>query len=210
MNILIAEDSEIERKEMFDLLTAKGHSVLSAGDGADAWKLFVAHAEELDLLLIDWMMPPPDGLEFVKKVRDLGCEKQQYTILLTARVAPDDIIAGLQAGANDYITKPFDIAELLARINVGGRVVALEETLRRRVKELEGALQQVTRLQSLLPICSYCKRIRDDKNYWASVEEYISEHTGARFSHSICPECQRKVMSELDEGKSGSDNVLTC
>ncbi len=196
--MLIAEDEEINRKVLCDLMQDKGHSVLCASDGAEAWELFEKNAEKLDLLLIDWMMPPPDGLELVRRIRQAEGDKNHYIILLTGRTASNDIITGLQAGANDYITKPFDIPELMARVNVGGRVAALDEALSLRVRELESALRQVTDLQSLLPICSYCKKIRDDRNYWASVEQYISKHTGARFSHSICPECLQKVEAELD------------
>jgi response regulator RpfG family c-di-GMP phosphodiesterase len=110
-------------------------------------------------------------------------------ILLTAKERGKDIVAGLQAGADDYVTKPFDHEELLARVQVGKRVVNLQLSLAERVSELEDALVQVRQLDGLLPICSYCKKIRNDHNYWEQVESYITDHSDAQFSHSICPGC---------------------
>ena len=121
-------------------------------------------------------------------------------ILLTSRDASSDIVAGLRAGADDYVTKPPDEDELLARINVGARVVKLQHALADRVRQLEEALSNVKQLQGLLPICSYCKSIRNDQNYWQRVETYISDHSGVQFSHSYCPDCYGQyVQPQLDE-----------
>jgi sigma-B regulation protein RsbU (phosphoserine phosphatase) len=120
-------------------------------------------------------------------------------ILLTSRDASADIVEGLRAGADDYVTKPPHEEELLARIAVGARVVALQQTLADRLRRLEEALSKVKQLQGLLPMCSYCKRIRDDQNYWQQVESYMSVHSGVQFSHSYCPECFDKyVQPQLD------------
>jgi DNA-binding response OmpR family regulator len=117
------------------------------------------------------------------------------------------VVAGLQAGGDDYVTKPFDREELHARVKVGLRILQLQMNLADRVRELEEALASVKQLQGLLPICSYCKKIRDDQNYWQQVEGYISEHSGAVFSHGICPECYDKfVRPELKKlNKTGGN-----
>jgi sigma-B regulation protein RsbU (phosphoserine phosphatase) len=123
-----------------------------------------------------------------------------YLILLTAKGGREDLVTGLEAGANDYVTKPFNREELRARVQVGVRMVELQQSLADRVKALEEALARVKQLQGLLPICSYCKKIRDDQNYWQQVESYIAEHSQAQFSHSICPDCYEKLVKpELDQ-----------
>jgi phosphoserine phosphatase RsbU/P len=131
-----------------------------------------------------------------------------YLILLTAKGRREDIITGLKAGANDYVTKPFDREELRARVQVGARIVELQHSLADRVHALEEALARVKQLQGLLPICSYCKKIRDDQNYWQQVENYISRHSEAQFSHSICPGCyEQLVKPELDQLRRLSRNA---
>jgi hypothetical protein len=84
-------------------------------------------------------------------------------------------------------------------VHVGIRVLTLQDRLAERVAELQEALTNVKQLSGLLPICSYCKRIRGDENYWERVESYITEHTDAKFSHGICPECYDTVMAQIDD-----------
>ncbi|PYV91799.1 MAG: response regulator, partial [Acidobacteria bacterium] len=123
-----------------------------------------------------------------------------YIILLTAKERSQDIVAGLQAGADDYLTKPFDLEELRARMQAGLRISELQDSLAERVRELEDALSRVRILQGLLPICSYCKKIRDDSNYWQQIENYVTAHSGAQFSHSVCPQCYEEIVKpQLEE-----------
>src|SRR5947208_8863255 len=97
---------------------------------------------------------------------------------------------------------PFDNAELYSRINVGVQMLALRQKLAQRVAELELALSQVNLLEGMLPICGYCKSIRDDQNYWQTVEDYVTDHSSAKFSHSICPACyETVVIPQLEEMK---------
>lgn len=190
MRILVAEDDATSRMILENALGKWGYDVISAADGLEAWeKLRVPGAPPL--VILDWMMPRMDGVEVCRKIRrkEKPDANPFYIILLTARDSKKDIVEGLSAGANDYITKPFDNDELMARIGVGRRVIELQTQVARHVKELESALDHIKTLQGILPICSYCKKIRDDKNYWQQVESYISHFTEARFSHSICPDC---------------------
>lgn len=199
MRILIAEDDGMYRHVLQAMLGAWGYDVVAAVDGLEAWE--VLRGEDCPALaLLDWMMPGMDGPELCRRVRAVPVAVPVYLILLTAREAMEDLVAGLASGANDYVTEPFDQAELKARLEVGRNVVELQRNLVARVRELELALAQVKQLQGLLPICSYCKKIRDDKNYWQQVESYIARHTEARFSHGICPDCYRtQVQPELDK-----------
>ena len=127
-----------------------------------------------------------------------------YLLLLTVMESEEDIVEGLRAGADDYVTKPFLIEELQARIQVGVRMVQLQLALNDRVKELEKALARIRRLEGLLPICSYCKRICDDQRNWHQIEMYVAEHSEAEFSHVICPECNEKIAKpEIEQLRAG-------
>jgi DNA-binding response OmpR family regulator len=188
VRILVAEDDAIARRMLRTMLSKWGYQVSLCSDGAAAWKMLQATTAP-PLAILDWMMPQLDGIEVCHKLRALPQGRLTYVILLTAREGGEDIVAGLEAGADDYVTKPFNKEELRARLNVGVRMVELQHHLADRVKELEGALARVKYLRGLLPICAYCKKIRNDQNYWQQVEAYISEHSDAQFSHSICPTC---------------------
>lgn len=193
MRILIAEDDAVTRLALETILTHWGYEVQAVTNGSEAWEALRA-PDAPRLALLDWMMPELDGLEVCRLARTLEREEPTYVIMLTARAAKEDVITGLHNGADDYITKPFDKDELRARLHVGERMVELQRRLALRVRELEEAISNIHLLQGLLPICSYCKRIRDDQNYWQSVEAYISQHTEARFSHGICPQCFEGVV----------------
>jgi CheY-like chemotaxis protein len=108
---------------------------------------------------------------------------------LTARGRLTDVIAGLDSGADDYVTKPFDWKELETRLRTGERILGLQAALADKVAELESALAEVRTLQGLLPICMHCKSIRDDSNTWRRLETYIERHSNARFTHSLCRKC---------------------
>ncbi len=197
--ILIADDEPASRLLLETALRRSGFECISVANGAEAWRVLQADSPP-NLMILDWMMPELDGVEVVRRLRNSPNCFGAYVILLTGRHSRGDVVCGLQAGADDYITKPFDPAELLARVEVGVRVVSLREALASRVRELEQAFARVRRLQGLLPICSYCKKIRDDKNYWRQVESYISEHSEAAFSHGICPDCYERVVATQLQG----------
>jgi CheY-like chemotaxis protein len=199
MRVLIAEDEPVSRRLLEATLRRWGHAVVTTCDGAQAWEEM--RKEDAPLVaVLDVEMPGLGGVELCRRVHAAARAVAPYLILLTARGGKQNVVAGLEAGANDYVVKPFDPAELRARVNTGVRMLELQTSLAERVRELEEALSQVKQLQGLLPICSYCKSIRDDGNYWQRVESYIADHSGVQFSHSICPDCYgRVVQPQIDE-----------
>ncbi|MCB0163747.1 MAG: response regulator [Anaerolineae bacterium] len=201
MRILIAEDDLVSRHLLHVKLSQWGYDVIETKDGHEAWQA-LHQANVPQLVILDWMMPGMDGIDICRNARALAQFQSIYFILLTTRNNQKDIIEGLQAGADDYITKPFESQELQARVQVGARIVELQSELAARVSELEAALAKVKQLEGIMPICSYCKKIRDDQNYWQQIETYITEHSEATFSHGICPDCYEKyVQPELDQFK---------
>ncbi len=173
-----------------------GHEVVVTRDGEEAWQALQLPGAA-PLLVLDWLMPKLDGVEVCRKARVNPAFKSTYIVLLTSRGNKEDVVQGLEAGADDYVTKPFDPDELRARVQVGCRMVDLQSALADRVTELEDALSRVNQLHGLLPICCYCKKIRDDQNYWHRVENYITGHADVRFSHGICPDCTDKIKADL-------------
>lgn len=195
MRALIADDDRAAAMIVGRGLTAWGFDVGVAHDGNTAWELLRDHAPSL--AVIDWEMPGLDGPELCRRIRSTPALAHLYVILLTARSSRSDVVSGLEAGADDYLVKPVDPHELRARVNVGARVVALQERLAEKVNELETSLARVKQLGGLLPICCYCKRIRNDHNYWERVEVFVTEHSNAKFTHGICPSCFETAKAEL-------------
>ncbi len=176
-------------------LAKKGYEVVVTKDGSEAWTA-LQHSDAPKLCILDWMMPGIDGLELCRKIRKKK-SPYVYIIMLTAKVESNDIAAGLSAGADDYITKPFNAKELMARVRVGERILDLHKELTDNVAKLELALSRVKQLQGLLPICSYCKKIRNDQDYWEQVESYLTQHADVMISHGICPDCYQKMLKEI-------------
>jgi DNA-binding response OmpR family regulator len=197
MKVLIAEDDAISRRLLQAALVKWGYDVTVTTNGQEAWQVLQSPDPPL-ILILDWLMPEMDGIEICREARKSEALRPAYIVLLTSRGSKEDVIQGLEAGADDYVTKPFDHGELRARVQVGARVVGLQRTLAERVHQLEEAMNSVKTLQGLLPICCYCKKIRDDGNYWHRVESYISGHANVRFSHGICPDCSDKLKADLN------------
>ena len=192
MKILIAEDDAISLRMLQRMLENWGHAVTPSVDGKDAWNKF--SAGDFHLVVSDWMMPEMDGLDLCQRIREHKGSDYCYFILLTAKSRNDNLIGAIEAGVDDYLMKPIDMVELKVRLTVAERILALKSDVRS--------------LQSLLPICAWCKSVRDDSNLWQSIEDYFTAHTSTDLTHAICPDCLEKQMEEAAQltpfsGKNG-------
>jgi CheY-like chemotaxis protein len=207
--VLIAEDDPTSRLVLQRVLEKWEYNVTVTSNGTDAWET-LQKPDSPRLAILDWMMPGLDGREICHRLRQLNTNTPTYVILLTALGRKEDIVKGLNAGADDYITKPFDTNELRARLDVGRRVVELQATLTRKVEELQSAIAHIKTLQGILPICMHCHKIRNDHDAWQKLENYISEHASVQFTHGLCPECLDKFYPKTGntrtENKSAGDN----
>jgi phosphoserine phosphatase RsbU/P len=196
MKVLVAEDDFTSRSMLQAMVSRWGFEVVAVPDGVQGW----AQLQKPDgprLALLDWMMPGMDGLEVCRRARQVVQPDPPYLIMVTARVSKGDIVTGLEAGANDYIAKPYHSEELKARLEVGRRVLELQQALAERVRQLEAAMRHVKALQGILPICSYCHKIRNDKESWERLESYIVNNSEASFTHGICPDCMQRQLELL-------------
>ena len=197
MRILIADDDRVAATILARAAERLGLVPIVAHDGEEAWGL-LQEPPGIAIAIFDWMMPGADGLELCRRIRHDEARSHMYLMLLTARDGRADLVTAFDAGADDYLTKPFDNEELRARVRAGIRIVSLQERLAQRVAQLQEALSKVKQLSGLLPICSYCKRIRSDEDYWEQMESFVSEHSEAEFSHGICPHCLETVQAEFE------------
>jgi phosphoserine phosphatase RsbU/P len=194
VRVLIADDDRVTATMLSAVLKQWQFEVQVAADGGAA--LTLLQTERPAIAILDWMMPTMNGPDLCRHIRGDVALAGTYVILLTSRTSSADVISGLDAGADDYITKPFNRDELRARLQVGVRVTTLQTNLADRVNELQQALAKITQLEGLLPICSYCKRIRSEGDDWNPVEQYIAAHSQAEFTHGICPSCFEQVAGE--------------
>lgn len=195
MRILIADDDAALRYGLQVQLERWGYEPVVCEDGAAA-RAVLFGKDPPRVAILDRSMPGTDGVALCREIRQTPGLGGTYVILLTAHDTRDEMVAGLDGGADEYITKPFDWHVLRARINTGTRIAALQQALAQRVEELEHALDTVKRLSGLLPICSYCKRIRKEDHYW-QLETYLSAHSEAEFSHGVCPDCLDRARREF-------------
>jgi len=196
MRVLIAEDDVDSFELLATLLTSFGYEIVGVDNGDDALKI-LQRPDRPMLAVLDWMMPGMSGIDVCRKLRAQQSDNPTYIILLTALSSENNVVEGLEAGADDYITKPFDFFELNARIGVGQRVIDLQASLNARVKELEDALGHVKTLQGILPICMHCHNIRDDKDSWHRIEKYLAQHSDVKFSHGICEKCLQEHHGDI-------------
>ncbi len=185
MKILIAEDDPVSSRILQVTLQHYGHEVVAARDGEIAWAAY--DQDPVRCIVSDWMMPGLDGLDLCRKVRARPKTEYTYFILLTAvNTGGDNLRVAMNAGIDDFLTKPLDREAILMRLHVAARILDFATEIRQ--------------LKALIPICMYCKKVRDDGNYWQQVESYIHECTGSNFSHGICPTCFDEQVSSMSLG----------
>jgi sigma-B regulation protein RsbU (phosphoserine phosphatase) len=213
--ILIVDDIGKNIQVLGSILLTEGYAISYATNGRQA--LEMVESEAFDLILLDIMMPEMDGFEVCRRIKLMPGKKNTPIIYLTARTQKQDIVEGLNTGAVDYITKPFNSAELKARVAthlqlkeardiIAEKNIQLEahnERLNKLNRELKDALEKIKTLEGIIPICCICKNIRDDDGYWERIEEYMTKHSDAMFSHGICPECMKKHYPDLHQDKGG-------
>lgn len=186
ISVLVVDDDPVASAQLGAIVKAGGYDLRGASNGRDAWELL--QLARIPIVISDWYMPEVDGPELCRRIRARRREPYVYFILVTARGGKQQYLAGMDAGADDFIAKPVDPDELRARLKVAERILGLR-------KELQ-------QLEILLPICSYCKRIRNDAEQWEPLEAYIESHFERMLTHSICPECYTKYVQPQLDGRS--------
>ena len=184
MRILLAEDDAVAGQTLTALLTAQGHEVTAVENGIDAWGLWKVSRHRV--IVSDWLMPEMDGIELCRKMRAQPPGPYTYFIMQTIRSGLGNFLEAMDAGVDDFITKPIVPEELRARLKVAQRILGLREEL--------------MTLEGLLAICSYCKRIRDASGAWTALERYVEARSGARFSHGVCEDCYEKILKPQVDG----------
>lgn len=191
MKLLIAEDEYTTRLTVQVILEKWEYRVESVEDGATAWEILQKPSGP-QIAILDWEMPGVDGLELCRRVKALDRQTPVYVILLTGRDAQVDILKGFDAGADDYITKPFDENELRARVRVAERLVNIQEELAISNEELRAVLDHVEMLQGNLPVCTECKTIESYDGSWRTLDQYVTEKEDPRMNYVVCPACRKR------------------
>lgn len=205
VRILIVEDDIYFQRILKKRLTAEGYDVVCATDGREGMKLIVTW--DPHLVISDWMMPLVDGLELCQSVKTGLKENAPYFILLTAKGEINDRLLGLDTGADDYLVKPCDQGEILARVRAGLRNILLSRELRRALAELSNAQAEladtrahVRSLTNALPFCVTCKRVRTGEGLWRDLHLHLVENHLSEFAYGNCPECEAVAQRRLAEG----------
>jgi len=202
MSILVVDDTLEVREMLSVLLESAGYQDLLFAESAEAAfeRLGMggsgAAPVDVDVILMDVNMPGLDGVEACRRIKAAEHYCDTPIIMVTAMAEAGFLEAAFAAGAADYLTKPINRVELLARMRAALKLKREMDRRKAREQELEQALREVKVLQGLLPICSHCKKIRNDHNQWQPVESYIKAHSAVDFSHGICPECLDKHYSK--------------
>lgn len=193
--VLVVDDQPANLKVLLSYLQDQGFNTLTATDGKRA--LYQISNFKPDIILLDVMMPGIDGFETCHRLKANKETADIPVIFITALSDVEDKIKAFEAGGVDYVTKPFQHEEVLARLNAHLDIRSLQNELEDKNKELQKALDDVKQLSGFIPICAACKKIRDDEGYWNQIDLYISQHSDAQFSHGMCPDCLKEFYPEF-------------
>jgi len=180
--ILVVDDNFQNLQFIGSHLKENGYEPALTASGIQALNFSIK--QKPDLILLDIMMPEMDGYEVCERLKSDRSTKHIPIIFLTAKTGTEDIVRGFEAGAVDYVTKPFNSTELLARIKTH--------------IQLKRSIDEIKTLRGIIPICAKCKKIRNDEGLWSQIELYIENNSEAAFSHAVCPECEKELYGHLD------------
>jgi len=191
MKILLVDDELVAQTLLRRMLEQLGHQVVPANNGMEALSIF--QDDPVNVVISDWHMPQMDGIELCQAIRTVLKMGYTYFVLISATPLDVEKYASATAqGIDDFLVKPIRPQEIAIRLLVAERIIKFTT--------------EIKQLKTLLPICSYCKKIRNDDNYWKQIETYISETTGSFFSHGICPTCYEHIVKpELAQYMRKSD-----
>jgi CheY-like chemotaxis protein len=188
--VLVVDDSRLARELCGSQLTESGYGVEYAAGAQEAFG--IAHAKPIDLVLMDVMMPEISGIEACRRFKADVKLRDIPVVMVTAAEESEHLEEAFQAGAVDYIAKPVRKFELLARLSSCLIIKDHERELVKKNVELEKALSEIKVLRGFIPICAWCKNIRDVSGLWHRMESYIQKHSEASFTHGVCEECAKK------------------
>jgi DNA-binding response OmpR family regulator len=197
ISILVTDDEPVGLFATVRVLRSAGYTVYEATTGEAC--IHIVREKVPDLVLLDVMLPDTNGYDLCRRIKTEADLRGPYVMMLSGtKIASDDQSAGLEIGADGYMTRPVANRELLARVQAMARIITAERERDRLIEKLKKALSEIKTLNALLPICANCKKIRDDKGYWEKIEVYVMEHTDSEFTHGICPECMKTLYGDLD------------
>lgn len=184
MNILAIEDEAIPAAQLRAVLVSMGHRVELVSNAEDG--LTRLAGGDYRLIVSDWRMKGLSGLDLCRMIRARRGDYVYFILLTATRLDKETRAEALEAGVDDFLEKPVDPDVLGMRLHVAERIL--------------GFTAQVKRLESILPVCSYCEKVRDDERYWQDIKDYMGKRDGTRFSHGVCPECYRaEVVPQLEK-----------